>query len=60
MTELQLTLSPEEAANDYAIRQRAAQMLHCHVSDIAQLQVVKKSIDALIRCHPYRAVTVVG
>ena len=49
MTELQLTLSPEEAANDYAIRQRAAQMLHCHVSDIAQLQVVKKSIDARSR-----------
>ncbi len=49
MTELQLTLSPEQAANETEVKRAAARKMGVSPRDIAQLQIVKKSIDARSR-----------
>ena len=49
MTELQLTLAPEEAADANTIKRHAARLLQRNASDITHLQIVKKSIDARSR-----------
>ncbi len=46
MTEIQLTTTPQEAADLAKIQRNAAQKLHISVNDITHIQIVKKSIDA--------------
>jgi uncharacterized FAD-dependent dehydrogenase len=46
MHEVQLTFSPEQAADDNFIKNKVANLLSVNTSDIAVIQIVKKSIDA--------------
>jgi uncharacterized FAD-dependent dehydrogenase len=47
--ELQLVLSPEEAANDEIIRSIASQQLRFPSKDISHIKILKRSIDARSR-----------
>ena len=47
--ELNLVLSPEEAANESVIRSIAAQQLHISESNITFIKILKRSIDARSR-----------
>ncbi len=47
--ELQLLLSPEEAANEDVIRSIAAQQLHTSANSITFIKILKRSIDARSR-----------
>jgi uncharacterized protein len=46
MTELQLTLTPQEASEETELKKVAAKNLNISFNDITHLQIVKKSIDA--------------
>ena len=47
--ELNLVLSPEEAANESVIKSIAAQQLHIPESNITFVKILKRSIDARSR-----------
>ncbi|MDO4692623.1 MAG: FAD-dependent monooxygenase [Porphyromonadaceae bacterium] len=46
MQQLQLRLSPEEAASDATIRAKAAKLLRCDVGQISSIQTRRHTIDA--------------
>ncbi|MDR1543537.1 MAG: FAD-dependent oxidoreductase [Prevotellaceae bacterium] len=46
MTEIQLILSPEQAADADFIKQKSATVLNVPANDISHVQIIKKSIDA--------------
>src|SRR6218665_1028946 len=47
--ELQLVVSPEEAANDHTIKEIAAQQLRSNPASITFLKILKRSVDARSR-----------
>ena len=47
--ELQLVVSPEEAANENRIKEIAAQQLHTNTTNISYIKILKRSIDARSR-----------
>ena len=46
MTELQLTLSPEQSADNQFIKKQIAKNLDIETNDISEFRIIRKSIDA--------------
>ena len=46
MTELQLTLSPEQSADNQFIKKQIAKNLDIETNDISEFKIIRKSIDA--------------
>ena len=46
MTELQLTLSPEQSADNQFIKKQIAKNLDIKTNDISEFKIIRKSIDA--------------
>lgn len=46
MTELQLTLSPEQSADNQFIKKQIAKNLNIETNDISEFKIIRKSIDA--------------
>ena len=46
MTELQLTLSPEQSADNQFIKKKIAKNLNIETNDISEFKIIRKSIDA--------------
>ena len=48
MTELQLTLSPEQSADNQFIKKQIAKNLDIKTNDISKFKIIRKSIDARV------------
>ena len=46
MTELQLTLSPEQSVDNQFIKKQIAKNLDIETNDISEFKIIRKSIDA--------------
>ena len=46
MTELQLTLSPEQSTDNQFIKKQIAKNLNIETNDISEFKIIRKSIDA--------------